>query len=117
MSNRVLDDDTISKLLAPKPKATPKPPGGFTARESPPQWGPLRYFDKERRCENSGYAAIDPETNKRYYKKTQGRCNSPTHWELDGVPYCLLHASYKMSDQLFELKGGTIEVREEDHAD
>jgi hypothetical protein len=105
-----LTPEQITALLKPKAKAKPAK-GGHTAREMPPQWGPLKFFDKERQCENSGYVAIDPETNERYYKKTHGRCGAPTNWELNGVPYCLLHASYKMSDTLFELNGGKIEVR------
>jgi hypothetical protein len=70
--NRTLDPQELQKLLTPKAK--PKAPvKNLPAREHPPQWGPLKFFDKERRCENSGYAAIDPETNERYYKKTHGR--------------------------------------------
>jgi hypothetical protein len=107
-----LDANVLEELLKPKPAAQQKIK--YTAREFPPQWGPLKYFDKERRCLNSGYAAIDPDTNERYYKKTHGKCDSPTHWELDGTPMCLLHAAYKMSDMLYEARGNTIEVREED---
>ena len=108
-----LDQEQIKALLAPKPKKAPQPArGSFTARELPPQWGPLTFKDKEQRCLNSGYMAIDPETNERYYKKTHGSCQAPTNWELDGVPYCLLHAAYKMSDRLYELNGGVIEYRE-----
>jgi hypothetical protein len=108
--SRTLNPDEIGSLLAPKKKTAPAKSGlnRLPARQVPPQWGPLTFHDKEQRCMSSGYMAIDPVTNERYFKKTQGRCNSPTNWELGGIPYCLLHAAYRMSDQLYELNGGKI---------
>lgn len=117
MTGKSLDPDQIKLLLAPKPKPKIPTGGGINQKparttDNPPQWGPLTFNDKETRCESSGYIAIDTETNERYYKKTQGRCGSPTNWGLNGVPYCLLHAAYKMSDQIYTLNGGVIDVRE-----
>jgi hypothetical protein len=105
--SKPLDQATLKDLLAPKPKPKAKSPQAGKDRSSTavPQNGPLKFFDKEKTCLNSGYYAIDPETNERYYKKSHGRCGSPTHWELDGVPYCHIHVLYKMNEMLMELRG------------
>lgn len=101
-----LSSEQIKELLAPKAKAKPKPQSGYTARELPPQLGPLKSHEKEQRCVSSGYYAIDLETNERYYKKySRGSCRSPTHWTLDGIPLCSVHAMYRMSELILELRG------------
>lgn len=54
-----------------------------TARSypTPKQEGPLRYWDATLRCASKG-------------------CSSPTHWKLQGVPYCYIHAMRKMNIML-----------------
>lgn len=107
-----LDNAAIAALLKPKAKAAPKTSTN-NVPPVPPQRGPLRFFDKERICLNSGYYAIDPETNERYYKKTHGKCGTSTHWELDGVPYCTIHILYRMNEELMKHRGiEPTEVRE-----
>lgn len=99
-----LDSATIAALLAPKPK--PKSVGQTHHYPNAPQEGPLRYYDSEKACENSGYYAIN-EDNERYWKKSNGRCGSPSHWELEGVRYCMIHVVYKMNRMLMELGVGS----------
>src|SRR5437868_1298957 len=106
-----LDAEMIKDLLAPKPKAAQKT--ATTSIALPPGRGPLQMVDKQQQCLNSGYYAIDVDTNQRYYKKTQGRCGSPTNYELNGVPYCLTHCLHRMNELLIEAAGGTMtEVRD-----
>lgn len=104
--NKPLDKTQLELLLKPKPKPARKAPqAGERSATVVPQNGALRYYDRERICLNSGYYAIDPETDERYYKKTQGKCGSPTHWELDGVPYCQIHVLYRMNELITQLRG------------
>lgn len=57
-----LDSSTIAALLKPTQVATPKP-----------QYGPLRWYDKEMRCANRG-------------------CSGPTYCKVRGIPRCMKHA-------------------------
>jgi hypothetical protein len=43
--------------------------------------GPLRHSDVERRCASRG-------------------CTSPTHFKLDGIPYCMMHCLREMNVKL-----------------
>lgn len=47
----------------------------------PEQRGPLRHYDTEARCASRG-------------------CNSPTHFKLEGVSYCMIHCLYLMNEML-----------------
>ena len=72
-----LDPAQIKALLEPKQVGYP----------SPPQFGPLRWFDKEMRCASRG-------------------CGSPTYIQLESIPRCSMHALKKMNEMLYELTGG-----------
>ena len=52
----------------------------------PPQYGPLRRFDKEMRCQNG---------------EKHRRCGSSTFFKLNGTPLCMIHAIYKMNEMLY----------------
>jgi len=96
-----LTPEQIKELLEPtKPQKIPNRPIAL-----PEGRGPLQYTEKEQRCLNSGYYAIDPKTNQRFYKKTHGRCNSPTHYELEGIPYCVQHCLHRMNEMLIVAAG------------
>lgn len=111
MANKPLDSNAIAALL--KSKAKPQA-AGKKSHDVPPVTGPLRFYDNESPCLNSGYYAIDTETGNRYYKKTHGKCGSPTHWEFDGVRYCHIHVLHKMNETIMELRGiEAVEVRDE----
>lgn len=106
-----LDPELIKELLAPKAKAAQKTANASIAL--PPGRGPLQLVEKEQLCLNSGYYAIDTATNERYYKKTGGKCGSPTHYELGGIPYCMTHCLHRMNEMLIEAAGeAPTEVRD-----
>lgn len=50
----------------------------------PEQKGPVRFFDATLHCASRG-------------------CSSPTHFKLQGVPYCMIHVVWKLNDMLLEL--------------
>jgi len=72
-----LAPEKIKELLEPKQVGYPPPP----------QFGPLRWFDKEMRCASRG-------------------CGSPTYTQLEGIPRCGMHALKKMNEMLYELMEG-----------
>lgn len=45
------------------------------------QFGPLRTYDQEMRCASRG-------------------CGSPTHFQLNGIPYCWPHVVWRMNEML-----------------
>jgi hypothetical protein len=51
----------------------------------PPQYGPLRQFDREMRCASRG-------------------CGSPTHFKVSGIPRCSIHALRELNDMLAGVK-------------
>lgn len=50
----------------------------------PEQKGPVRFYDNTLRCASRG-------------------CASPTHFKVQGVPYCMIHVVWKLNDMLLEL--------------
>lgn len=65
----------------------------------PVQYGPLRFYDKEMRCIVSGRMEEG-----RFVKNNKGKCNSPTHIKLQGIPTCSMHALRKMNELLIEME-------------
>jgi hypothetical protein len=53
----------------------------------PAQKGPLRYNEDERPCVN-----LTGKTT----------CGSPTHWRVQSVPRCMVHALYRLNELLIE---------------
>ena len=84
--NKVLDPDTIAKLL----ERGTEPDGGYTHEylrakyPIPPQEGPLRYYDRTTPCASKG-------------------CRSPSHYKVQGVTYCTPHALKKLNHMLIDL--------------
>lgn len=54
---------------------------GVLERKTPPQTGPIRWYDKEMRCASRG-------------------CGSPTYIKFDGVPYCGMHTLRLANERL-----------------
>lgn len=76
----VTDLDFLDNLLQEE-----KDPTIMTGRYPiPEQRGPLRQFEKEHRCASKG-------------------CGSPTHFKLQNIPRCSIHALRAMNDMLFDL--------------
>jgi len=50
----------------------------------PPQYGPLRHFDKEMTCASRG-------------------CSSPTYHKVNGIPYCMIHALRELNEIVIKL--------------
>lgn len=53
----------------------------------PPQYGPLRQFDKEMRCMSG---------------TKLHRCGSSTFYKVNGVPMCMTHALRALNDIIVE---------------
>jgi hypothetical protein len=70
-----LDADTIQRLTAIK--ARPKAGSGAVI----PKVGPLRFMDKDRRCASRG-------------------CGTMTHYSVQGVARCVVHALEEMNEML-----------------
>lgn len=66
----VLSQDAIKKLLGED-------------RKTPPQVGPIRFFDVEMRCSSRG-------------------CSSPTYIRLKGMPRCMMHTIRLANELLVE---------------
>src|SRR5678815_242978 len=56
----------------------------------PPQYGPLRRYDREMRCMSG---------------TKQRRCGSPTNYKVKGVPLCSTHALHELNYQICVLTG------------
>lgn len=50
----------------------------------PEQTGPVRFFDATLRCTSRG-------------------CSSPTHFKLQGIPYCMIHLIWKMNSMMLAM--------------
>lgn len=73
-----LTPEEAIKLLSNEARKTQ----GFSP---PSQKGPLRFYDRERRCASRG-------------------CGSPTYCAIEGVPYCMMHSLYKLNDLVLEVQ-------------
>lgn len=72
----VISEDEFNEAAnEPEPASGPYP--------IPEQFGPLRHWDATLRCASRG-------------------CASPTHYKLQGIPYCYIHCLRKMNDMLIE---------------
>jgi hypothetical protein len=73
MTHKPIDSDTLVRLLD-----TP----AFTPTQKPNSVdGPLKYFDQEMRCGLRG-------------------CTSPTHFKVEGIPRCSIHALNELNDMV-----------------
>lgn len=75
MKIEAIPDELFESLIAEEP----------TKREYPvpPQYGPLRQFDREMRCACRG-------------------CSSPTHFKVNAVPRCMIHALRELNLMIHE---------------
>lgn len=71
-----LDDEAVARLLAIKDRT-----GADKVPRANPSIGPLRYSETERRCASRG-------------------CGSSTHYAVQGVPRCTVHALQEMNEML-----------------
>lgn len=84
--NKVLDADTIAKLLArgSDPVTSRSDNDILRHYDIPEQHGPLRYFEPPwKPCASRG-------------------CRSPTPYKVSGVRYCTVHALRKLNNMLIE---------------
>jgi|SRR5215831_287414 len=76
-SNHVLCSDLHNCMVVPMSVLTPEQVQSLLNQDKVPtqhtiQVGPVSQVDKEKRCVSRG-------------------CSSPTHWLLDGIPFCSTH--------------------------
>lgn len=94
-----LSNEDILRILNPKPKLNPKPSKlpKYTPRVTV---GPLKWRDREMRCENV------------YRSKEFGEmvCHTPTHYEVESKPLCAIHALEALNQMIHEL----TEIRRKD---
>jgi|SRR6266576_1181988 len=98
---RVLTNEEIQELMAPKSKVKDKPP--LKRFPAPPQHGPLRYYEVPSLCVVAGYWSY-PENNeeKVWVKSKSGGCRTQTYYKVDGIPMCCTHALRTLNDMLIE---------------
>jgi len=75
-----LTQEQIRKLLF-------KPSQKHVATQSPNNInGPLKYYDSTHRCASRG-------------------CSAPTHFKVEGVPRCIIHALNALNELIVEMDG------------
>lgn len=79
----ITDLDALTELLETPDKISDE---AFYLKlyKVPKQKGPVRFFDATLRCASRG-------------------CGSPTHFKLQGVPYCMIHTIWKLNDLLLSM--------------
>lgn len=107
MPSKPLTAQDIQDLVRPKSAQKAKPPQKrFPA---PPQDGPLRYYENEARCVNSGYYRYEDDNTKKIWVKSN-TCGSPTHYRLLGKPLCATHSIRVMNEILIALNPGDTTI-------